>query len=268
MNLPNVKARDFYLRVSPYGQATSKIKAKDAFEEDDKFVQDYLNLMNMAINSKDSKIISMSPDFLSLIAHTKPTDEEIKPVYNNLFINETIEVDGVIIHGLGSTIVNGKIRVFGCGVLKEDSDLYDEVFVYVDVNNPNYNKFEDREYLKFAKVLVKTYRNLFDFMANYEKDYCLRDWNLSDTDIKKRESRGKRAVPKKYSTLLILSDRLMKYNRHFTNKFKGSSSISLVRGHWRQYNSDRYINKKGTKQWILPFIRGCEGILNREVLIK
>lgn len=29
-----------------------------------------------------------------------------------------------------------------------------------------------------------------------------------------------------------------------------------VRGHFRQFNSDRFVNKQGTKVWISPFKKG------------
>jgi hypothetical protein len=52
------------------------------------------------------------------------------------------------------------------------------------------------------------------------------------------------------------------------NDVKLLKKAHWVRGHWRKFNSERFVNKKGKKSWIYPFIRGVGTVEKNSYLVK
>lgn len=131
-------------------------------------------------------------------------------------------------------------------------DLKDE---FKDLNTDIIEVSTDSKSKKFVHQFVL---NFLNFLHNPEIEYV--EHTRSRKNIERRKKAGKPIIPntnkirvtgslKRYIDALNYGGNLGRYNYRF-----------WVRGHFRNYNADRYKDMKGKKQWILPYIKG-KGIL-------
>ncbi len=95
--------------------------------------------------------------------------------------------------------------------------------------------------------------NYILFVNNPEVEYSLRETPVESN--LKRAQKGK--LPKPAYALIKLKDRL---KRIFLEKQEAPSGQSMtahaVRGHWRHFYSDKFVNMKGRRRWIPEHSRG------------
>ena len=79
-------------------------------------------------------------------------------------------------------------------------------------------------------------------------------------NVARRKRQGKRTLPPSDKVVLKLPLRryvdALKAGGHFAYSYR-----FWVRGHWRTLRAERYKTKRGTRRWILPYIKGPKGAL-------
>ena len=118
------------------------------------------------------------------------------------------------------------------------------------------------------KPLDKVWRAERDFLRNFVMNFLdfLNEPNIKLVEIKRseksREKRiRKRKIPLPPSTVITLTGKLKEYvNQVKTGRHFSYSHSFWVRGHWREFKSDWYKQKKGQRTWIYPYVKG-EGLL-------
>jgi hypothetical protein len=111
----------------------------------------------------------------------------------------------------------------------------------------------DKALRNFTSIIVC---NILDFMNHDTETIELNTILIDRVSNEKRIKRGKAPMPTKVYIRPKSEFRnyYVSFNadldtRHFSHRF-------LVRGHWRHYRSDRFVNMSGKSVWIKPQMRG------------
>lgn len=138
-------------------------------------------------------------------------------------------------------------------------EVPEENFLTFSLNGETYTNKDYRQHTydkslrKFVSVLAC---NILDFMNHDTETITINTILVDRESNEKRVKRGKPPMPTKVYIRPKSEFRnyYVSFNadldtRHFSHKF-------LVRGHWRHYRSDRYINAGGKSVWVKPYIKG------------
>lgn len=96
-------------------------------------------------------------------------------------------------------------------------------------------------------------------------------------DFKKTKQKASQAskvsIIRVYGKLKDYSVSYNKERRKFENQPKEKRKLMervWVRGHWRHFNTEYFVNRRGQKEWIFPFFRGglCEQMRQRVIELK
>ena len=88
---------------------------------------------------------------------------------------------------------------------------------------------------------------------------------IQDRNSKARAKRGLIPLPSELKTKIQIDLENYIEKIYFTGLSHSKLGFSFwVRGHWRSFNSPRFVNKQGQKMWILPHIRG-EGLMPPQI---
>jgi hypothetical protein len=138
------------------------------------------------------------------------------------------------------------------------TDNYIE-FVFLDNKLYNYTKM-DRSARKIWKKLDNILKNFLIFINDPDVEFV--EIKRTEKTNERRIRQGKQPLPS--STKIKLNGKLKKYIEHDVtiNRRKYQNSF-WIRGHWRRLNSDHFINKKGTKIWIPPYVKGHGPLLKQ-----
>lgn len=209
------------------------------------------------------------------------TDSEIK--FNHLPF-QSIFIDCEI-------PISDSIKSFGLFITEGQKELEGEIKPYLSVSGmlkilikdswvcfPYFNFISDNKFIKFdekigffnekeIEVLNKELNSKVPlFICNFINFLNSKDIEIlhSDKDLSKQKKLNKSDKLLKASTNII---RLTGKLKIYVDSLKVTGHIDFshrfwVRGHFREFKDERYINKKGKKIWIYPFIRG-EGVLEK-----
>jgi hypothetical protein len=110
------------------------------------------------------------------------------------------------------------------------------------------------ERLPPAEKLIRDYVfNYILFVNNPEVEYSLRETPVKSNN--KRVQKGK--LPKPDYAIIKLKGRIKRMIDDNSNMSAGEKkSAHEVRGHWRHFYSDKYVNMKGKRRWIPQHWRG------------
>jgi hypothetical protein len=114
-----------------------------------------------------------------------------------------------------------------------------------------------------SKIIKKQICNFLDFI-NHE-DVEIKNIKRNEEQNIKRLKRGKIAIPK--FSYINIKGKLQKYiyeTQKNNEKLWELGHRFWVRGHWVNFTSERYKNKKGQRTWILPYIKGKGELKNKE----
>jgi len=213
--------------------------------------------------------------------------------FPQIFIDHHIVLDDCIIHGiLVYNVHSDKNDFFGYEVKNKPEKLNNAFLIlghdkkdktefyklgYIeekgefknDLNNTNTN-WEGTEFsLEDLKGLTKKISlficNFLDFLNNPEVEIV--EVERTQEQNAKRIARGKPPIPpinyvRITGKLKLYLDEL-KSGGHFSYVHK-----FWVRGHFRTLRSEKWVNKRGTKLWILPFIKGQGILINKIYEVK
>jgi len=125
----------------------------------------------------------------------------------------------------------------------------------------------DKKSMRHCKNVVAQFAyNLVNMINNQSKDFEYIELFAGNNE--KRIKRGK--APQRDVTFLRLSGELKIYAKYYSEN-RGKINVRyLVRGHWREFKSERYKESKGKKKWIYPFYKGdpTMELINKKVIIK
>lgn len=159
--------------------------------------------------------------------------------------------------------------------------LYDEhtQIIYFKEHPIKFNEITkkwDKEWKLEIDFLFKKEKNIKSDIEIIKKQICnfLDFINHEDVEIKnikrteeqniKRMNRGKIPIPN--FSYINIKGKLKKYiyeTQKRNEKLWELGHRFWVRGHWVNFTSDRYKNKKGQKTWILPYIKGTGELKNK-----
>lgn len=201
-------------------------------------------------------IFDIDKDLINLLKMTKNTICPKRLPFPTIFINQTFELNDETVFGLllsETPNQNGEgfdILFGSSGIETKNLNVKWVDGMWQDGHGSVLTIDDNNEYRKNLTLLIM---NIVDFINDPEVEHV----------ENKGWYRGRRTV-KKYPTYkqpkhrrIILKGKIKKYfeslskgtNFHYSHKF-------WVRGHWRHFNSDWYVEKRGKKTWIPPYIKG------------
>lgn len=231
----------------------------------------------MAPNLAKAKIVQIDKDLLPSIIHT---DNEV--FFRNtglpvMFINEDFKYKNHLIKGILVINTPDLYSHMDPGMMMElwfkhpnsidafqdltimilaiddSSGVPLEDFICFSLMGKTYKGDENINLQKYVSTLVC---NILDFMNHDTETITINTIIKDDKVNEKRIKRGKPPIPTKVHIRPKSEFRnyYVSFNadldtRHFSHRF-------LVRGHWRHYRADRFVNKSGKSVWIKPFIKG------------
>ncbi len=236
------------------------------------------------------KIFRINQEIFSLLRNT---DVEIKyqeipfeQIFiqtNELIIND-VEIFGVLLrkrivnrvneydkyvqgHGvlemiaIGIDLSDGENIWFWENVFEDDNDLKESI-----KNNKYHNKYtwcDEDSSEKIRKEFRKISINFLNLINHPEVEMI----NHSKRELRENRIRkGRLGIPD--SVEINLTGKLRKYIYQDLPKQKEAANNYAhkfwVRGHWMNFTSERYINMKGKKKWVLPYIKGRGELISKD----
>ncbi len=229
------------------------------------------------------RIVEIEEDLIKLI---ESTDNKIfyrKLFFPSIFINNEFKFNDWIIKGM---LVEECFSDFNTGMskpsLKNESEKNDYVIFMIAVQP------ETREFWSLTFNLVNRYMhigddkygniniiedylrtiicNTVDMVEGNDQDLNITIIETSKEQNEKRVKRGKIQFPTK--VYIRAKGEFKKYVQDFNKNFEDSENKLghkfLVRGHWRNFRSTRFIRKKGERTWIKPFFKGKGIVISKD----
>jgi hypothetical protein len=251
-------------------------------------------------------IVQLDPAVEELIEDTIPNLKDIKVPYPGYFINKRFpmedgQVIGIFVADMSTFILNDLMEA---GYTKEgakqamqlianspgvDGDIPVISFMYVHV-------MDDK-----VEIIMSGSDEIFEPMKGIDKKvfavmqkamiYSVNVSNLivSHSDLKNPQNPKKdvRLIPhykgaenkkevekrdKRFQIIRVFGN-LKQYTQSYEKAKRKipakNKEASIVKGHWRTFKHERFVNKLGETIWIPPFIRGMDkGLFNKIVQIK
>jgi len=223
-----------------------------------------------------------SNNIVELLKNTNNKVYNRKLPFDNIFIECELRVKNVIFYGFH--LLQDE---FGISVkLLFSSDKMPKGFTFRGVlnnmfkNNFRYDLIEDKEIKNYIteinkesdKLLKGVKKEVAIFICNFldflnNPDIELITIERTEEQNKKRLLRGKPPIP------IIKNVRITGKLKIYLDKLNSGAHFSYshrfwVRGHFRTLRSEKWINKRGTKMWILPFIKGHGVLVNKIYEVK
>lgn len=216
---------------------------------------------------------------------TDPKDipfEEIKLPYDYTFIDVNIRFDDFEVFGLYFAILvdetTKKPSLFANVMVSFHTPHYpidatiitvnlledaDDNFLNDVLNKEGHNvPFEDKK--AFFNNLRGFALNFITFLNNPELEYVIKEYVENENNGHSQMYSGIREI--------VVYGKLKRYIEYLTpllSDFKQLRRAHWVRGHWRKFYSERFVNKIGNKTWIYPFIRGLgDALMNEYNLVE
>ncbi len=117
---------------------------------------------------------------------------------------------------------------------------------------------------KFVLEYVSNFLNLL----NNPRDIEIVVRKYSEAKNRKRVRQGLNPIPSKKVIVPVgtLKQYIQQYKQS-NDDFKYSHKF-WVRGHWREFKSDKYIQVKGKRKWIYPYIKGKGILIDKKYQMK
>lgn len=295
---PRLKAIKKVLSLPPYNyiveflyRLKDKEYDKEKYSEKDIFLMKTLldtfsRDLNRDINQK-LRLIEIENDLIKLVENTDNKIFYRKLFFPSVFINNEFEFENWIIKGI---LVEEVFTNIDSNVHISTRDVYPDSFndyiIFISAIKPNTLTYWNMSFSLIKKdpvSLIDTIKedkdnsqkrrieeyirniicNMVDMVDGNDKDLNIITIESSKEQNLKRIKRGKIPFPTKI--FIRAKGEFKKYVQRFNVDALTFNSIRLghkflVRGHWRHFRDERYVNKMGQKTWIKPFWKG-EGIV-------
>lgn len=254
------------------------------------------NYQKKKFNSQEIKLFRVSKEVNHLLNLTKPsTIEQLKLPFDTIFIdtdfliNEKIRIIGIfldlITKDVGEEINNIAIKRIGqpLNLYIGDSDMVMMSCMFYSSEKGHFAFLDEMLNLNTGKIIPKVQE------LNQTKKYDIHDklirkklseyvLNLllflneprivlyvQQENNKKRIRKGLIPIPSQLRTKIEIGLENYIQKIYFNGQSHSKLGFSFwVRGHWRIFKSERFVNKRGSKTWILPHISG-EGLMPPQV---
>jgi hypothetical protein len=226
--------------------------------------------------NNELRLIEIEKDLIPLIQET-----DNKVFYRNLFfpsifINNDFNFERLIIKGIYLTECYSEPNSNSYALHHPNPNDYAIFVVAVDIeegsefylsaaliNKAIGESFTDtKEEFSRMKRLSNYIRvlicNIIDMVEGNDEDIEVVTIETTKDQNLKRFKKGKIAIPTK--VYIRSKGKFKKYVSEFHREISKPSHSFPVRGHWRNFRDERFINVYGTKIWIKPFIKG-QGIM-------
>jgi hypothetical protein len=260
---------------------------KEKYSEQDiyllkKLLDNFSKDLDKDINEK-LRLIEIEKDLIKLVENTDNKIFYRKLFFPSVFINNQFNFENWIIKGIlvEEVFTKPDDNIY---VSTKDMGIFNDYIIFVSAIDPNTAMFWNSSFSLINKNVI----SLIDIEINKDKDQKRRieeyirtiicnlvdmvdgndeDLNVISIETKieqnlKRIDRGKIPFPTKI--YIRGKGEFKKYVNNFNiEAIDAERKLSykfLVRGHWRHFRSEKFINKKGEKTWIKPFYKG-EGII-------
>ena len=277
-----------------FSNRNEKVELAEMFRNPDRYQgqRDFVLIGGTSYDLPERRIIDINEDLVPLIEDTKPNYNKLRLKYPVMFINQKFYIDEFIINGFLLVDVNevnrlNKIikleRNYECDIrvlavilntkdeyefytirpLVPDKDIKETSKNYADTSK------EEKDMRKLSKKLNSFASNLIQIMINEDKN--IQHINIPESRERniKRIKRGKPCI--RGVTVLRVGGTLKRYASQYASMRNNINVRYYVGGFWRHYNSDFYVNKKGTIEWIYPHYRNDDAKttkVSQKVLLK
>ncbi len=123
------------------------------------------------------------------------------------------------------------------------------------INSLLYNN-EKSDNILATKEIVSYVYSFLNFINHPEIQFVTTERN--EEQNKKREKRNKPPLPA--ISHIRLTGKVKEYHAFIENtlieNFHLKRKVHWVRGHWKRFQSSKFIHKKGSQTWVKPFIKG------------
>ena len=246
------------------------------------------HLFQKILEDEKFKNIRVDENLISLMMYTDNTIFKRKLFYPAFFIDvdfkfdERFVVKGIMVfecHTIKKSdketlIEFGKdvndTRIHFCVVDKRKIDITSFGISFNDISNnilqyaetyilSDYQD-ENKAIIDLLENVVRITCNIIDMIEGNKEDLEIKTIIPPSLSIEKRIKKGKSPI----TTTVIIKPKkeLLAYIEAFEREHRKLlySHKFVVRGHWRHFRDEKFVNMFGKKTWIRPFIKG-EGIL-------
>jgi hypothetical protein len=269
-----VAMRALYESLEPYQYldlVDNMLQEKEVFKEYVGFNNYQWTLFGLKECVK-TKNIRLHEDIIPLIEDTDSGKTfDIHMPWRCFFVNHRFVFGDYIVNGFGLYQYEEKTHLlfFAMNIKDEyeffsNDEINNNMMSIIDEQNvPS----QDKKSMRECKTVVAQFAyNLVSMINNqsHEIEYV----EIPAGNNEKRMKRGK--APQKDITFLRLSGALKVYARYYSENRGNIGVRYLVRGHWREFKSERYKQAKGKKKWIYPFYKGdpTMEVMHKDVLVR
>ena len=238
---------------------------------------------------KESFIFKISQPLSTLLYNTKSDlkENEFKLPYDCCFIDSKIEFDNFRIEGI--CVYNAfhieekgekefsKEGIFSTCIvseLDENGSVTNNILLSfnMDLQKLNYSKedINDFKFVEGKKNIEELRENIKNYIFNFIDFLNNPSIEFLTKTTQKSKLRGIASKSKGYSEIFV-KGKLKRYVEVIGSYIKDSKLLRRahwVRGHWRTFHSERFVNKVNEKTWIYPFIKGFGDALKKEYNLK
>lgn len=260
------------IKGDPYKSLPLFLKMTSDFKYDEKVEQNALFYQDMFENGE---LINVNPKLDNVLFDTDiPKDSlmDIKLPFNIMYINRFFKYEDCCIWGcLCGKVLDHWVVTFTLTTSRPEGFFSS----FLTFDNKDTRHFYDKEFwkskmkfdytenhVKCIEMAMRYTINLIYFLTNSQKDVKFISRKPSK---RKMEPNSKTFDPyARPTTYVDIKGELKLYVDDY-NKTRNKVDFKrafIVRGHWRTYRNDRYVNKQGESVWIAPYIKGE----NKEVL--
>lgn len=287
------------LGLPPYNyivEFLDKLKQKqydrEYSEEDAHLVKTLYNTfsrdLNIDINEK-LRLIEIEKNIIKLVESTDNNIFYRRLFFPSVFINNDFKFENWIIKGI---LIQEVFSIFGDGGIcmsTKDIDNFNDYIIFMSAIDPITSSYWNTSFSLIDKSTVSIIGDTKDYIYKVDMNQKRRlehyvrniicnmvdmvegnDEDLNVTIIEsvreqneKRIKKGKVPFPTKI--YIRPKGEFKRYVHKFNeinedNERRKLGHKFLVRGHWRNFRSPRYIHKRGEKTWVKPYWKG-EGIV-------
>lgn len=227
------------------------------------------------INS-ELRLVEIEKDLVELVENTDNKIFFRNLFFPSIFINNDFPFEGLIIKGIYITECYSELgsnkytlhwpipNDYAIFIVAADIEIGCEFYsCFALVNKTIGENFTDnsdehkrmRRLNDYTRVLIC---NIIDMVEGNDEDLDVVEIKTTREQNIKRIKRGQVAMPNK--VFIRAKGVFKKYISEFKKEISKPSHSFPVRGHWRHFRDEKYVNVQGTKTWIKPFIKG-KGIM-------
>ena len=241
---------------------------------------------------KEAKIFEIDDDIKKMLILSNPPkykNEELHLPFEHIFLDvnfekeeldeadESLEQERVVgIMFAKGNIMTSEGEVVGNGLRmstlsqKGTEYWFDTFNSNINMENPDYSNdnvsIRNIDGNKKLKEFIHRFiLNFLNFINNPE--IVIKEQVRSEANQERRRKKGKTVISSSFS--IKLTGKLYQYATELSNHADFHYGYRFfVRGHFREYRDGRYKNKKGMRQFILPYIKGKGILMDKSYVVE